>query len=293
MKEKVCAVVVTFNRVECLKRLIKCLREQTYTLSDIIVVNNGSTDATSAWLDTQELIKITQENEGSGGGFYSGIKKTLEHNYDYVWIMDDDGYPDEKCLENLISSPTRKTYGPDIVLASMVINPDNKNELSFHLPDLRSRHIKVFDHYSVQTDKVADVLTFKDKNGYPWAFFFNSVLLPTPVIKKVGLPKKELFIWGDEVEYFYRIKKLGVKIYMIPQSIFFHPKLVMAKAAKWKEKYGTRNYVYIHRLYKPFPLIHHLLALVKIITARKFYLLAPFYHGLKGDFSKKYHNPRS
>ena len=68
------AVVVTYNRRELLKRNIACLRLNT-PVSSIVVVNNGSTDGTGAWLDEQEdLTVIHQENVGGSGGFYRGIQ---------------------------------------------------------------------------------------------------------------------------------------------------------------------------------------------------------------------------
>ena len=65
---KITAVVVTFNRLELLKKGIESLRKQA-RLSNIIVVNNGSTDGTDKWLATQtDLRVINQENVGGSGG---------------------------------------------------------------------------------------------------------------------------------------------------------------------------------------------------------------------------------
>ena len=62
--EKIYAVVVTFNRLELLKRNIDSLR-QNHPIERIIVVNNGSTDGTREWLSEQsDLLVITQENVG-------------------------------------------------------------------------------------------------------------------------------------------------------------------------------------------------------------------------------------
>lgn len=46
MKEKVTAVVVTYNRKELLIRCIEHLLKQTVSLNSIIVINNGSSDGT-------------------------------------------------------------------------------------------------------------------------------------------------------------------------------------------------------------------------------------------------------
>ena len=42
---KIIAVVVTYNRLELLKRNLSCLRNNA-PLSSVVVVNNGSTDGT-------------------------------------------------------------------------------------------------------------------------------------------------------------------------------------------------------------------------------------------------------
>ena len=61
----VIAVVVTYNRLELLKRNLSCLRRQTVPLTTLVVVDNGSTDGTGAWLDEQEDVKtIHQTNVG-------------------------------------------------------------------------------------------------------------------------------------------------------------------------------------------------------------------------------------
>ena len=53
---KVLVVIVTFNRIELLKRSIESVRaNQPF---GIIVINNGSTDGTKEWLDSQpDLMK--------------------------------------------------------------------------------------------------------------------------------------------------------------------------------------------------------------------------------------------
>ena len=53
------AVVVTYNRIELLKRTVRCL-QQNKPVSSIVVVNNGSTDATAEWLKTQSGLTVIQ-----------------------------------------------------------------------------------------------------------------------------------------------------------------------------------------------------------------------------------------
>ena len=73
--KKIAAVVPTHNRLAMLKDCITAMRGQTRKLDEIIVVNNGCTDGTGEWLASQsDLTFVKQDNLGSAGGFYAGLK---------------------------------------------------------------------------------------------------------------------------------------------------------------------------------------------------------------------------
>lgn len=52
LKNRVAAVVVTYDRLEFLKRCVDSLHKQTVPC-DILVVDNASTDETAQWLESQ------------------------------------------------------------------------------------------------------------------------------------------------------------------------------------------------------------------------------------------------
>jgi glycosyltransferase involved in cell wall biosynthesis len=51
---KINCVIVTYNRLSLLKECISALKNQTYKINKIYIINNNSTDGTSDYL--QELI---------------------------------------------------------------------------------------------------------------------------------------------------------------------------------------------------------------------------------------------
>ena len=55
---KICAIVVTYNRLELLKLTIERLLNQTRKLDEIIIINNASTDGTNEFLDGMK-VKVT------------------------------------------------------------------------------------------------------------------------------------------------------------------------------------------------------------------------------------------
>ena len=55
---KINCVIVTYNRLSLLKECISALKNQTYKINKIYIINNNSTDGTSDYL--QELIADSQ-----------------------------------------------------------------------------------------------------------------------------------------------------------------------------------------------------------------------------------------
>lgn len=50
---------------------------------------------------------------------------------------------------------------------------------------------------------------------------FVGILIKSKVIARIGYPKKEFFIYYDDVEYCLRLRSVG-KILLVPKSIIFH-----------------------------------------------------------------------
>ena len=132
---KILAVVVTHNREALLKRCIHNLDNQSRPPDEILVIDNNSTDGTNQFLQKQEINFIKQENLGSAGGWFTGIKYGLLHNYDLCWLMDDDGFPDSNSLFLLEESYDKK-YS---CLSSLVVDETNHNQLVFPMPVLNKK----------------------------------------------------------------------------------------------------------------------------------------------------------
>ena len=47
-----------------------------------------------------QRLHINQDNLGSSGGWRRAIKYAIDNGFDYVWMMDDDGFPDKFALSN-------------------------------------------------------------------------------------------------------------------------------------------------------------------------------------------------
>lgn len=229
--EKVIAVVVTYNRKKLLTECITAIRNQTHPVDKILVINNGSVDSTESWLRKQPDIDfITQKNTGSAGGFYAGIKKAFKEKFNWMWLMDDDGYPKEDALEKLLEANL-----DDLCLRTCaVINKEDKKSFVWN-----TNNFKTIDEVEGKLLK---------NNIHP----FNGTLLHRKIVERVGYPNPRLFLWGDETEYYFRIiKKNAIPAFTILDSVHYHPAAAFSYKndwdfySAWKMYYYVRNRFYI------------------------------------------------
>ena len=87
---KICVIVPTYNNHKTLKRVLDSVLLYT---SNIIVVNDGSTDSTAQILEAySHLVQIHHsKNKGKGMAIRNAFKKALDLNYEYAITIDSDG----------------------------------------------------------------------------------------------------------------------------------------------------------------------------------------------------------
>ena len=234
-KNRIAALVVTYNRLSLLVECIEAIRSQTFRDIDIIVVNNGSTDGTKEWLDEQEdIITITQHNLGGAGGFFTGMKYVAEHGFDYCWVMDDDVICNPDALEELYHAYTRKSNIGFV--CSRVIGIDG---CPMNTPAVDDRPTE--NGYADYTDLIAESM-IKVKTST-----FVSVFCGVDIIRKVGLPYKEFFIWGDDTEYTIRISQ-RYDCYMACNSVVVHKRSIQRSLSFETETNPSRLRMYFYMM---------------------------------------------
>lgn len=237
---KVYAVIVTYNRLEMLKKCLDAVLSQTYKSLDIVVVDNASTDGTDKYikgLDNKRIIYInTGKNSGGAGGFYRGIKEAYIKGAKWIWIMDDDVIPQANALEELMNALKVVKPHKTSFLASCVYSP-NGEAMNTPGVDLRS------------------------KNGYPFwyeyldkglvklnAATFVSILVNADAVEKFGLPCSNFFIWGDDTEYTKRLYRNFGLAYLVGKSKVVHARANSVNLTIFNENNADRVSMYSYMI---------------------------------------------
>jgi GT2 family glycosyltransferase len=253
---RVTAVVVTYNRRELLNSCLHSLIAQSFSLDRIVVVDNASTDGSEEVVGSFEGVELVrlEENLGSAGGFAAGVEAALAEECDWIWLMDDDAEPAPDALERLLASsgaddPTVAALCPAVVLPDGAIDVKHRGTWR-----KRPRPLPASE-YVAGTVSPIDFFT--------WV----GPLIRAEAARAAGPPMAELFIWADDYEYSFRVRRHG-DLRLVPASRVVHhdargshhtrrSRLVnrltgwdyepAPYAAFWRNLCGIRNYVWLKK----------------------------------------------
>lgn len=201
------AVIVTFNKLTLLKECLEAVLNQSIPVSKILVIDNHSTDGTVEYLKNQNhpsIVSVFSEvNLGGAGGFNLAIRKSMEFSPDNIWIMDDDTIVNVDAHEKFIEA-SYKVNGEYGFLASNVQFTDGSTCL-MNIPKVAKKWPKLSENGLIE------VLSSS----------FVSMFVKADLVQQIGLPIKEFFIWGDDVEFSERLSSLK-PCYFVSDSIVIH-----------------------------------------------------------------------
>ena len=226
MPRRIAAVVVTHNRLALLQELLERL-DEVAELDEVLVIDNASTDGTGEWLASTfdgghaggpgddghpastVLARTLTTNRGGAGGFHDGLAWAMERGADLAWLMDDDGLPDRDCLTRLLREEDLDFWGP------VVVDRDQPERLVF---PIRLPGGTTVVHALDDVRRAAGAGRI-DGIVIP----FNGVLVTRELVDRIGLPREEYFIWGDDHEYRLRAEAAGARIATLVDAQVAHP----------------------------------------------------------------------
>ena len=210
--KSVLVIVLNWNgwrdTVECLTSLEKL----NYRNFQVVVIDNGSTD------DSVLRIRLAfpgvsiieaKKNLGFAGGCNLGIRHALEEGAEYVWLLNNDTTVDPDALVALVqkaeADPQVGAVGSAIYSA---VDPDRLlawggGRVNFWLG--RSRHF-----LSSVPDSEIQFLTGA------------SLLLTRSVLESVGLLDEGFFMYWEDADYCFRLRRASWKLAAAGDSKVWH-----------------------------------------------------------------------
>lgn len=215
---RVAIIVLNWNNYDDTKECLNSLNKITYPNYEVIVVDNGSTDGSGEKLKrefSQHVVLQNEKNLGFTGGNNVGMKYSLEHNADYVLLLNDDTVVDRDFLEPLVKvAESHESIG---IVGPKVYYMDPPNLINFaggtvNLWTGKVLHIGDKEIDKGQYDEVKEI-------DYQVGC---AILIKKEVIENIGFLDDIFFILWEETDYCYRAKKYGYKVLHVPESKIWH-----------------------------------------------------------------------
>jgi rhamnopyranosyl-N-acetylglucosaminyl-diphospho-decaprenol beta-1,3/1,4-galactofuranosyltransferase len=225
MNANVCAILVTYNRLETLKQALAHVLAQELRPATVIVVDNKSTDGTIEYLqtidgrDTVHCI-FMESNTGSAGAIAAAMKYGLNNNeYQYFWVLDDDTMYAPNALKELV---------------------ENIEQSKFSMIGLHGAHLKMGKKYPVRADIKLQEADYAMIDG---------ALIKADVVRNLGPVCEEFFMMADDHEYSVRMQRRGYKIGVLKNGadnrLYLGGGEKFSRATLWRGYYSARNHMFI------------------------------------------------
>ncbi|WP_279254211.1 glycosyltransferase [Candidatus Seongchinamella marina] len=307
------AVIVTFNRLEKLKRTIEHTLINRFDL--VVVVNNASTDGTAEWLESLEderlIVLHSEKNLGGAGGFSQGFNHVATELPEIQWLVcfDDDAWPELGAVTQFQELEIPSDVGS---VAVAVYLPDGEQISEMNRPSVNPFwHLKKFVGTTLNGRKgfhVGDSDYHGNEVVEVDSSSFVGCFIRVENIRNgaIGLPRSELFIYADDIIYVLESRKAGFRHFFAPSIRFRHDCETLVNQQDvyrplWKVYYTYRNRLELFRIASGF-----FYPFVLLIKVPSFFLKFRFYEkseqrmffsitaravwdGIRRDFRKKHH----
>lgn len=203
-------VIITWNRLELLKRAVNSIFKQEKSLYELIIVDNGNNNQLSLWLDSLNLKNINyiklHKNLGVITPRNIGIANSKGK---IVFLMDDDAYITDELLFYKI-----KEY----------FNKINTNAIGINI---------------LENDKLRINLTYP---FFSADFFGGAVFFRKDIFEKIGFFEDTFFRESEEFDFILRMLEKKLTIYFIPDLFIVHEKKALTRESYSKILfYSFRN----------------------------------------------------
>ena len=214
-------VIVCWNNLDYLDPCLESLYESNLESSfDIVVVDNGSTDGSQEMLrEKYPEVKIIQNegNVGLGKASNQGIEAT---NGEFVLLFNNDTIVNKYALDSMVELMRKN---PDAgAVGIKLLNEDGSFQSGYGgFSNLWEEFLiaiqlgeRLWPGYPLQGDS----------NVIQQVGWMSSacLLVRRETLNQIGLLDESYFIYGDETDLQYRMKKAGWQAYYIPDASIIH-----------------------------------------------------------------------
>ena len=214
---KVGVVLLNWNNYHytgvCLESLNKC----TYDNLEVIIVDNGSSDNGPERVEKDfpsAVLVRNKENLGFAEGNNVGIRRALENECDFVMLLNNDTIVEPNFVEPLVEHMTSDNSTAAI---QPLIYYEHDRELIWNAG---GDFIEPWGYTQTRLFRKRITTSGLSIDELDW-ITGCCFMVRSDAIKKVGLLNSKFFIYYEDVDWSFRLRKMGSLI-IEPNSVIYH-----------------------------------------------------------------------
>jgi GT2 family glycosyltransferase len=202
-------VIVAYKDIFGLQKCLKFINYQTNPINDVIIIDNSRCidPVILSWKSVSEKpfkihLYTSEDNLGSAGGFSLGMKKAFDKDAEWIWLHDEDDYPEKDCLEKLLKD------GKGFIRAPVIKDPETGRVLNYF------KRNQGHWGYMCPAPVDAEIVDAAGTAG---------LLINRKVIEEIGIYDPSFFVGFEDWDYCLRAAKKGFKVHVVKTAIVYHP----------------------------------------------------------------------
>ena len=227
-------IILSYKSKKHLTKLLPSLYLSVCSFTyEIIVVDNDSGDGTAEFVEIQEkkyqnLKLIRNSNNGFAAGNNIGIKQSSGR---YILLLNPDTEVNPETIQVMLDfmekNPDvgmsgckliREDGSLDLACRRRFPNPWNSFQRLFLGNNTNYNYSNISEDQEMEVESIVGAFMLVRKN----------------VIKKIGLLDEQFFMYGEDLDWCFRCKEAGFKVWYYPKTFIHHYKGQSSKKAPFK-----------------------------------------------------------
>lgn len=181
--------------------------------ANIIVIDNGSREGNRVVLRSKlpagcELIELVS-NTGFAVGMNVGLNHARRRKAEYVWLLNNDAFPEPDCLKRLVAALDRDPHLAAVTPA--LVSPDGTEQHAGATLDWLG--LKLSMVYASQ---------LPDSPGPNYWLTGTALLVRSSALRRVGPFDARFFAYWEDVDLSLRLTRAGLRFQVVPEARCVH-----------------------------------------------------------------------
>lgn len=218
MQPHIKIIILNWNGKDLLYECLNSVSLINYPNFSITVIDNNSIDNSIEIIKKQfpkvEIFALNK-NYGFAGGYNKYFTQLNQKNVEYVMLLNNDTEVDAEILNSFNSS--KKKYGDGCIYGAKIFYKNKPSTIWYAGGNVKLKYGYI-SHIGIRKKDSSIYCNDKETDYITGCCLFTS----TKTINKLNGFNTDFNMYGEDVDFCLRAKKMGVKSYFIPNAKLWH-----------------------------------------------------------------------